>query len=103
MATALENAAPAVLLDPTGKPDLPLGDTVVNGAALIAHTGLHAAASGSYASGVGIFVRSHNPYHPYVVWTTILRPTGEVVVEQGDYCETIGEALKRYEARGGVA
>lgn len=101
MATAVENTGPAHLLDPaTGYPAPPLGKPLTNGAALIAFTGKGAASNGSYAYGVGLFVRSDS-YQPYVVWTVILKPDGSWVTESGAYRSTIGEGVEAYERRGG--
>ena len=104
MATALENTNPA-WVDANGMPQPPTALVVNTCKHLIEHTPLQPAANGSYAYGVAIFRDAHpGAYHRYIVWTLILRPEScgqEWVVEEGDYCFTLTEALEAYKRRGG--
>lgn len=54
----------------------------------------------TYAAWTVICVNKEE-LHPYVVWTAIARPDG-FIVESGDYCSTLEDALKAYKKRGGV-
>lgn len=106
MATAIENTGPAQFVNQSNGHPAPPADLVVNGNPLVAFTGKGPASDGSYAYGIAIFRLPHNDYHPYVVWTLILRPedgplSSVWVTESGTYCETIGEAMAAYERRGG--
>ena len=102
MATAQENTGPAHLLDQvTGYPCPVLGARIGgNGATIVAFTGQKAASDGSYAYGVGLFVRECD-YDPYVVWSVVLRSEGDWICESGSYCQTLGEAIEVYTSRGG--
>lgn len=81
--------------------ELRVGDEVGNtGRAVVAATKLGERIPGdSYAHWIAI-CHDETEYHPYVVWTVIARENG-FIAEQGDYCETITEAVKAYERRGG--
>lgn len=104
MATATTNTAPAHMInETTGHPSPVIGSdgwSSGTSATIIAFTGKAAASSGSYAYGVGLFVRA-DAYDPYVVWSVIATPEGRWVCEAGTYVQTLAAAIEAYERRGG--
>jgi hypothetical protein len=78
---------------------LAIGDTV-SYRTVIAETKRYERVVGDrYASWVAICYNA-NEYHKYAVWTVVARPEGWHA-EQGDYCHTFTEAVKKYMERGG--
>ena len=79
--------------------ELAIGDTVAY-RTVIAETKLHERVVGDcYATWVAI-CHNANEYHKYAVWTVVARPEGWHA-EQGNYCHTFTEAVKKYVERGG--
>jgi hypothetical protein len=79
--------------------ELAIGDTVAY-RTVIAETKRYDRVVGDrYASWVAI-CHNGNEYHKYAVWTVVARPEGWHA-EQGDYCHTFTEAVKKYMERGG--
>jgi hypothetical protein len=54
----------------------------------------------AYAVWVVMCHLPHNTLHPFAVWTAYDRPEGWSF-GSGSYCETVSEAVQKYEAQGG--
>lgn len=87
------------LLDLPEYPPAPLS-LLTQGHRTVAFTHLQDRVHGMYGHGVVLAAAPADHYHRFVVWTAIDRPEG-LIVEQGDYCQTLAEAFDRYAARGG--
>lgn len=55
----------------------------------------------AYAMWTVLCLLPHNTLHPFAVWTAIDHPERGWSFGEGNYCENIGEAVTRYEGRGG--
>jgi hypothetical protein len=81
--------------------ELQIGDLVGDTERMvIASTKLNERVLGDcYASWIVVAVKI-GEYHPYAVWVVVATPKG-FVAQQGDYFFEIGDAVKRYQERGG--
>jgi hypothetical protein len=54
----------------------------------------------SFASWITVCFTPNNAFHKFTVWTVVARPTGWERYN-GDYCETLAQAVACYTERGG--
>ena len=54
----------------------------------------------SFASWITVCYTPNNALHKFTVWTVVARPTGWERYN-GDYCETLTQAITHYSGRGG--
>lgn len=77
--------------------------SVVGGHVLVDYTHQADAGGGSYSHGVALFAAPEGESHTHVVWTLIYNHEREAfVVESGDYCFSLSQALAAYIRRGGA-
>ena len=73
-------------------PTLNIGDTLPNGAIVVAWKHIHDYNDGIYATWKALCVRDSNPFHPYAVWTVTARPEGWGT-GHGYYFRTLTEGM----------
>lgn len=73
-------------------PTLNIGDTLPNGAIVVAWKHIHDAGDGVHATWKALCIRQDNPFHPYAVWTVVARPEGWLA-GHGHYFVTLTEGM----------
>lgn len=78
-----------------------IGDTLPNGATVIAYTRTREGGDSMLPGGVVLANRGHQYFDPFVTWDVAISDDDSVSTFSGHYFTSIVEAAVDYEARGG--